>query len=97
MAEMIFADCDTRSPNSGALLPKRRLFGNKILDLNPADEDVVSVGVDVGPVACGRDINLFWLGCSEGATAPPNWASNFEKSGLLSKERGREGKLRSLK
>jgi len=90
---LFISRCNDPSSDSVALLPKRRLPGNKILDLDPAVGEVVGVGIEA--ISC--DDTLPWLAASEEKTALPNWASNFERSALLSKDRGREGKLRSLK
>ena len=83
---LFISRCNDPSSDSVALLPKRRLPGNKSLDLDPAVGKVGGVGIEA--ISC--DDTLPWLGASEEKTALPNWA-------LLSKDRGREGKLRSLK
>ena len=86
---LFFNRCNDPSSDSDALLPKRRLPGNKSLGLDPTLGEVGGVGIEA--ISC--DVTLPWLAVSEGKTAPPN----CEKSALLSKDRGREGKLRSLK
>ena len=60
---LFISRCNDPSSDSVALLPKRRLPGNKSLGL-----EVGGVGIEA--ISC--DVTLPWLAVSEGKTAPPN-------------------------